>query len=83
MQKQTARIKYQNNSFKPAYGQNSNIQGYFHIFMTQKSLKSGWTIQGNSVSESLSMEWNRLLRGLTIFVFNFGVESLEQSWVGS
>ena len=41
MQKQTARIKYQNNSFKPAYGQNSNIQGYFHIFMTQKSLKSG------------------------------------------
>ena len=25
------------------------------------------------------MEWNRRLRGLTMFVFNFGVESLEQS----
>ena len=31
------------------------------------------------MSESLSMEWNRRLRGLTMFVFNFGVESLEQS----
>ena len=31
------------------------------------------------MSESLSMKWNRLLRGLTVFVFNFGVESLEQS----
>ena len=25
------------------------------------------------------MKWNRRLRGLTMFVFNFGVESLEQS----
>ena len=25
------------------------------------------------------MEWNRRLRRLTMFVFNFGVESLEQS----
>ena len=31
------------------------------------------------MSESLSMKWNRRLRGLTMFVFNFGVESLEQS----
>ena len=31
------------------------------------------------MSESLSMEWNRRLRRLTMFVFNFGVESLEQS----
>ena len=31
------------------------------------------------MSDSLSMEWNRRLRGLTMFVFNFGVESLEQS----
>ena len=37
-------------------------------------------VQGivQSVSESLLMEWNRL-RGLTMFVFNFGVESLGQS----
>ena len=32
-----------------------------------------------TVSESLAMEWNRRLRGFTMFVFNFGVESLEQS----
>ena len=31
------------------------------------------------MSESRSMEWNRRLRRLTMFVFNFGVESLEQS----
>ena len=30
-----------------------------------------------SVSESLSIKWNRRLRGLIMFVFNFGVESLE------
>ena len=29
--------------------------------------------------ESLSMEWSRRLRGLTMLVFNFGVQSLEQS----
>ena len=36
-------------------------------------------VQGivQSVSESLS--WNRRLQGLTMFVFNFGVESLVQS----
>ena len=28
------------------------------------------------MSESLSMKWNR---GLTMLVFNFGIESLEQS----
>ena len=31
------------------------------------------------MSESLSMKWNRRFRGLTMFVFNFGVGSLEQS----
>ena len=31
------------------------------------------------MSESLSMEWNRRLRGLTMFVTSFGVESLELS----
>ena len=31
------------------------------------------------MSESLSMEWNRRLRGLIMFLFNFGVELLEQS----
>ena len=31
------------------------------------------------MSESLSMEWNHRLLGLTMSVFNFGVESLEQS----
>ena len=39
-------------------------------------------VQGNvqSVSESLSIKWNRRFRGLTMFVFNFGVRSLEQAW---
>ena len=32
-----------------------------------------------SVSGSLSMKWNRRFRGLTMFVFDFGVGSLEQS----
>ena len=31
------------------------------------------------MSESLSMKWNRRFRGLTMFVFNFGVGSLEQN----
>ena len=31
------------------------------------------------MSESLWMKWNRRFQGLTMFVFNFGVESLEQS----
>ena len=31
------------------------------------------------MSESLLMKWNRRFRGLTMFVFNFGVGSLEQS----
>ena len=31
------------------------------------------------VSESLAMKWNRRLRCLIMFAFNFGVESLEQS----
>ena len=55
------------------------------MFMAQKSSRSGKTVQRiiQSVSELLSMEWNRRLRGLTMFVFNFGVESLEQSSVGS
>ena len=79
MQKQSARIKCKNNLFKPAsdsarsvkttaYNQNNNIQ-YFHISKTQKSSKSGETVQGivQSVSESLSMRWNRRLRGLTMF----------------
>ena len=64
-----------------AYDQNGNRQWYFHIYKAQKSSKSGQTVQGivQSVSESLSMELNRLVRGLTMFVFTFGVESLEQS----
>ena len=80
--KQSARMKCKNNSFKTvrsvkttAYDQNNNIQWYFHIFKAQKSSKSGQTVQGivQSVSESLSMKWNRRFRGLTMFVFNFGV----------
>ena len=90
MQTQSARIKCKNNLFNPAsdfvrsvkttaYDQNSNMQWYFYIFKAQKSSNSGWTVQGivQSVSESLSMKWNRRLRGLTMFVFNFGLESLE------
>ena len=47
----------------------------------QKSSKSGKTVQGivQSVSELLSMKWNRRFRDLTMFVFNFGVGSLEQN----
>ena len=64
-----------------AYDQNNKIKWNFHIFKAQKSSKSGQTVQGivQSVSESLSMKWNRRFRGLTMFVFNFGVGSLEQS----
>ena len=85
MQKQSERIGCKNNLFKPAsdivrsvkttaYDQNNN-----HNFKAQWSSKSGLTVQGivQSVSESLSMKWNRRLHGLTMFVFNFGVESLE------
>ena len=44
-----------------ANDQNNNIQRYLHIFKAQKSSKSGWTVQGivQSVSESLSIKWNR------------------------
>ena len=35
------------------------------------------------MSESLSMKWNRRLRGLTMFVFNFGVESRAKCWAES
>ena len=90
MRKQSERIGCKNNLFKPAsdivhsvkttaYDQNNNIQWHFHNFKAQWSSKSGLTVQGivQSVSESLSMKWNRRLQGLTMFVFNFGVESLE------
>ena len=36
-------------------------------------------IQGIVQSLSLSMKWNRRFRGLTMYVFNFGVGSLEES----
>ena len=61
------------------YDQNKNIQWYFHIFEVQKISKSGQTIQGIVQSLSLSMKWNRRFRGLTMYVFNFGVGSLEES----
>ena len=50
-----------------AYDQNNKIKWNFHIFRAQKSSKSGQTVQGivQSVSESLSMKWNRRLRGLS------------------
>ena len=54
-------------------------------FKAQKSSKSCQTVQGivQSVSESLSMKWNRRLRGLIMFVFNFGVESLILDFLGN
>ena len=52
------------------YNQNNNVQWYLHIF-------NALTLQ--SVSQSLSMKWNHHFRSLTMFVFNFGVGSLEQS----
>ena len=84
-QKQSAPIECKNNLFKlvysvktTAYDQNSNIDRYFHIYKAQN--KSDQTVQGifRSVSKSLSMDWNRRLRGLIMFVFNFDVEQLEQ-----
>ena len=64
-----------------ANDQNNNSQWYLLILKGQKSSESGLTVQGfvQSVSESLSMKWNYCLRGLTMFVLNFVVESLEQS----
>ena len=46
-----------------------------------KNSKPGQTVQGivQSVCESLSIKWNRCFQSLTMFVFNFGVRSLEQS----
>ena len=57
------------------------MQWYLHIFKAQKSSKSGQKVKAivQSVSVSLSMKWNRRFRGLTMFIFNFGVGSLEQS----
>ena len=50
-----------------AYDQNSKIKWNFLIFKAQKRSKSGQAVQGivQSVSESLSMKWNRRLRGLS------------------
>ena len=49
--------------------------------MLQPELRENQTVQRivQSVSESLSMKWNRRFRGFTMFVFNFGVRSLKQS----
>ena len=46
-----------------------------------KKLKVRLTVQRivQSVSELLSMKWNRRFRGLPMFVYSFGVESLELS----
>ena len=50
---------------------------YNDIFrsLRRKKVQSGYTVQGivQSVSQSLSMKWNRRLSGLTMLVFNFGV----------
>ena len=79
----SAKIIYSNRALgqNNRVDQNNNMQWYLHIVKAQKNSKSGWTVQGivQSVSESLSRKWNRRFRGLTMFVFNFGVGSLEQS----
>ena len=51
------------------------------MFKAKKSSKSGQTVRGivQSMSESLSIKLNRRFRGLTMFVFNFGVGLLQQS----
>ena len=59
-----------------AYDQNNN-KLCNDIFTSLRCKKVQGIVQ--SVSESLSMKWNRRFRGLTMFVFNFGVGSLEQS----
>ena len=63
---------------------NCSNTGFFSLYKQFTDSVLNWfaqKVQGivQSVSESLSMKRNRRLRGLTMFVLNFGVESLEQS----
>ena len=53
------------------FGQNNRVRSKQWYTMMFKELFS--------LSESLSIKWDRCLQGLTMFVFSFGVESLELS----
>ena len=62
------------------FGQNNRVrskQWYTMMFSHLKGAKQFKELF--SLSESLSMKWDHRLRGLTMFVFSFGVESLELS----
>ena len=62
------------------YDQSNNMQWYLHIFKVQKVQSPAKQFKELfSLSESLSMKWNHCFWGLTMFVSNFGVGSLEQS----
>ena len=62
------------------YDQSNNMQWYLHIFKVQKVQSPAKRFKELfSLSESLSMKWNHCFWGLTMFVYNFGVGSLEQS----
>ena len=62
------------------YDQSNNMQWYLHIFKVQKVQSPAKQFKELfSLSESLSMKWNHCFWGLTMFVYNFGVGSLEQS----
>ena len=63
---------------------NCSNTGFFSLYKQFTDSVLNWfaqKVQGivQSVSESLSMKWNRRLRGLTMVFLNFGVESLVQS----
>ena len=62
------------------YDQSNNMQWYLHIFKVQKVQSPAKQFKELfSLWESLSMKWNHCFWGLTMFVYNFGVGSLEQS----
>ena len=63
---------------------NCSNTGFFSLYKQFTDSVLNWfaqKVQGivQSVSESLSMKWNRRLRGLTMFFLNFGVESQVKS----
>ena len=74
---QSTQKKRKKNSVKTTVYDQNNNKLCNDIFTSLRCKKVQGIVQ--SVSESLSMKWNRCFRGLTLFVFNFGVGSLEQS----
>ena len=84
--KQSARIMCKNNLFKPCVRSNQprtiktiTSNDIFTSLRRKKVQSPASSSRNCSVCDrSLSMKWNRF-RGLTTFVFNFGVGPFEQS----